>query len=173
MGILLLLHYTPKIKAPARLSRGFRPSQRAVTVTHRSELASYSAGARRYAILQNFYKSTLGQVEGGYQTEQGNNTIFLYSVCQLLLDVLYIMVYTKPMKIIHPEKPTKRIEIGKPFERAIRDVLMPKTNTGNLSSAWDYTDWVRFALAEQLKRAGNLPAECAAMLPRFYKDLDL
>ena len=83
-----------------------------------------------------------------------------------------ITVYNTFMKHIHPAKPKKRIEIGVPFEDAIRDILMPKTNTGNLSSDWDYTDWVRYAIAEQLKKAGNLPAECQAMLPRFYLDLD-
>ena len=66
----------------------------------------------------------------------------------------------------------KRIEIGLPFEVAIRDILMPKTNAGNLSPDWDYTDWVRYSIAEQLKRDGNLPQGCKNMLPKFYKDFD-
>ncbi len=82
-------------------------------------------------------------------------------------------MYTKAMKKkINLSDSRKRIEIGKPFEDGIRDVLMPKTNTGNLSNNWDYTDWVRFCIAEQLKRAGNLSENCRKMLPVFYKDLD-
>lgn len=77
------------------------------------------------------------------------------------------------MKKIHTIRPKKRIAIGVPFEQAIEKILMPKTNTGNLSANWDITDWVRYAIAEQLKRAGNLPRDCAAMLPRFHKDIEL
>lgn len=75
------------------------------------------------------------------------------------------------MKQLHPQPPTKRIAIGKPFEDAITDILMPKTNSGNLSATWDMTDWVRWCIAEQLKRAGNLPPACRAMLPRYDADL--
>ena len=77
------------------------------------------------------------------------------------------------MKKIHKKPSKKRIDIGEPFEKAIRIYLFPKTNTGNLSPAWNYTDWVRFAIAEQLKRSGEIPNECKAMLPKFYADLDL
>lgn len=86
---------------------------------------------------------------------------------------MYIVEYTIYMKQIHTTSPKKRIAIGEPYERAIREILMPKTNTNNLSNPWDYTDWVRYSIAEQLKRAGKIPEDCAAMLPRFYKDLDL
>lgn len=77
------------------------------------------------------------------------------------------------MKKLHIKTPKKRIEIGKPFEDAICEILMPKTNTSNLSPAWDYTDWVRYSIAEQLKKAGEIPADCRAMLPRYYSDLEL
>lgn len=77
------------------------------------------------------------------------------------------------MKKLHDQTPVKRIEIGAPFERAISEILMPKTNTGNLSHDWNMTDWVRYAIAQQLQRAGGIPPECAAMLPKFYKDLEL
>lgn len=77
------------------------------------------------------------------------------------------------MNKIHIKQPRKRIEIGEPFETAIIEILMPKTNTGNLSSDWTMTDWVRYSVAEQLKRAGNVPVECKNMLPVFYADLDL
>ena len=76
------------------------------------------------------------------------------------------------MKQIHVSPPSKRIAIGKPYEDAIREILMPKTNTGNLSSPWDYTAWVRYCIAEQLKRAGRLPDDCKAMLPKYHADLD-
>ena len=83
------------------------------------------------------------------------------------------MMYNINMRKIHDKQPKKRIEIGEPFETAIREILMPKTNTGNMSSDWSMTDWVRYAIAEQLKRAGDVPVECKKMLPVFYKDLEL
>lgn len=86
------------------------------------------------------------------------------------LDMVYIVGYTKKN---HFEKHKKRTVLGVPFERAIETILMPKTNSGNLSAAWDYTDWTRFCIAEQLRRAGELPDDCRAMLPKFYADLDL
>ena len=86
---------------------------------------------------------------------------------------MYIITYNVGMKRIHPKPPTKRIAIGEPFERAILEILMPKTNSGNISPAWDMTDWVRYCIAEQLKRAGTLPADCRAMLPRYDADLEL
>lgn len=83
------------------------------------------------------------------------------------------MVYTKHMRQTHTSPPKKRIEIGAPFEGAINEILMPKTNTGNLSHNWSVTDWVRYAIAQQLIKAGNLPDDCREMLPRFYADLDI
>jgi hypothetical protein len=77
------------------------------------------------------------------------------------------------MKRVHDKKPKKRIVIGLAYETAIKEILMPKTNTNNLSRDWDYTDWVRYCIAEQLKKAGNLPSECKNMLPRFDKDLEI
>lgn len=79
------------------------------------------------------------------------------------------------MRKIHSQTPRKRIEIGVPFERAIEKFLLPKTNTGNLSTNWDFTDWVRYALAQQIAKRNNgmIPKECKDMLPDFIPDLEL
>jgi len=35
------------------------------------------------------------------------------------------------------------------------------------------TEFIERAIAEQLKKAGEIPADCKAMLPRYYSDLEL
>lgn len=77
------------------------------------------------------------------------------------------------MKKIHARSDVWRPEVGMPFKKAIEEILMTKTNTDNLSNKWSVTDWVRYSVAEQLKRAGELPVECKKLLKPFYKDLDL
>jgi len=79
------------------------------------------------------------------------------------------------MKKIHAQAPTKRIAIGKPFEKAIEKYLLPKTNTGNLSSNWDYTKWVRYSLAQQIakRNGGKIPKACKDMLSEFIPDLEI
>lgn len=79
------------------------------------------------------------------------------------------------MKRKHISPPQKRIAIGVPFERAIEKYLLPKTNNGNLSDKWDFTDWTRYALAHEISRrnGGVIPKECKDMLPEFIPDLDL
>jgi hypothetical protein len=79
------------------------------------------------------------------------------------------------MKKIHAQSPKKRITIGLPFETAIEKYLLPKTNNGNLSHAWNYTDWARYSLAQQIAKhnKGMIPKECKDMLPEFIPDIDL
>lgn len=88
-----------------------------------------------------------------------------------LLDKHTSVRYIMYMQKIHVQK-SPRIPIGKPFEVAIKEILFPLTNTGNLSRDWNVTDWVRYAIAEQLRKEGALPDDCQAMLKRFYKDKD-
>jgi len=79
------------------------------------------------------------------------------------------------MKKIHKKNPKKRIEIGVPFEEAIKKYLLPKTNTGNISRPWNDTDWVRYSLAKQiaLRNSGKIPKDCKDLLPDFVPDLEL
>lgn len=79
------------------------------------------------------------------------------------------------MKKKHQIPPRKRIEIGVPFEKAIEKYLIPKTNTGNLSSKWNYTDWIRYSLAREIARrnGGKIPKDCMDILPEFISDIDL
>jgi len=82
------------------------------------------------------------------------------------------MVY---MKKVHEKSPIKRIEIGLPFEDAIRKYLLLRTNTGGLSADWNATDWTRYALAREIARrnGGRVPKACKDMLPEFIPDLEL
>jgi hypothetical protein len=77
------------------------------------------------------------------------------------------------MKKIHETPPQKRIAIGVPFEKAISEYLLPKTNTGNILN--NYTDWVRYSLAQQIakRNGGKVPKDCIDMLPELIPDLDL
>lgn len=79
------------------------------------------------------------------------------------------------MKKLFTEQPKKRIEIGRPFEAAIKKYLLPKTNTDNLTADWDYTDWTRWSLAVQIAKRndGKIPQDCMDLLPEFAKDLDI
>jgi hypothetical protein len=79
------------------------------------------------------------------------------------------------MKKVHANSPIKRIEIGRPFEDAIRKYLLPRTNTGNLSTDWNTTDWVRYSLAQEIARrnGGQVPKSCKDMLKGFVPDLEL
>lgn len=80
-------------------------------------------------------------------------------------------MYTKDMaqKLSGKARP----KIGDPFEREIIETLFPLTNTGNISSDWDLTAWVRYSIAEQIKKVKPLPDDCKALLKPFYRDLDL
>lgn len=72
---------------------------------------------------------------------------------------------------IHTE-PCKRYELGKPVDDLVAEMLK-STNTGNLSSNWNHTDMVRYAIAELWKKTGKpLPKGVKTLLKPFYKDLD-
>lgn len=75
------------------------------------------------------------------------------------------------MRRIHETK-SARIEIGKPFEDLL-DQLLEATNKNNLSYNWNLTDMTRYAVAELWKRTGKpLPLEAAKILKRYDADLD-
>lgn len=79
------------------------------------------------------------------------------------------------MKKIHDEAPERGVVLGAPFDRAIRQILIPKTNKGNLSNKWNKTDWVRYCVAQEIARrnGGKIPLECKVMLKEFIPDLDV
>lgn len=83
--------------------------------------------------------------------------------------------YNGGMRKIFQQKPKSRIQIGCPFEEAIKKYLLPATNADNLSKDWTETDWTRWSLAAQIAKRNNgkIPKDCLDLLPEFIPDLDL
>lgn len=85
------------------------------------------------------------------------------------------MIIIMYMKKIHIEKPERGVVLGAPFDKAIVKYLLSKTNTGNLSNRWNRTDWVRYAVAQEIARRNNgkIPRDCLDMLKEFSADLNM